>query len=189
MKERNSRVFIIEGVQGSGKTTAVEHLSEIGCKSFRGIPSGQELVVNREAENWKQSIAILELATNSSDGSTSVMDRSIWSLVAYNIRKKPHYSSLIYELGKKMFERRMSKGISCTIVFLEIDPEISLCREDSCSVHSLRSVKDVSEEVRVYQWLMENLEKDGFNVIRIKNSNISKEEFLDLVEQTVNTTG
>ncbi|MGI6278578.1 MAG: hypothetical protein ACOYJ8_02100 [Patescibacteria group bacterium] len=189
MKERNSRVFIIEGVQGSGKTTAAEHLSEMGYKSFRGIPPAQELVVNREAENWRQSIDVLELATNGSDGSTSAMDRSIWSLVAYNIRKKPHHSSLIYELGKKIFERRMGKGICCTIVFLEIDPEISFYREGGHCVHSPRSIEDVSEEVRAYQWLMENLERDGFNVIRIKNSDISKEEFLSLVEQTVNTIG
>jgi len=188
MKERNSQVFIIEGVQDSGKTTATEHLSQIGCKSFRGIPSGQELAANREVENWRQSIAIFELATKSSDESIAVMDRSIWSLVAYNIRKRPNYRSLIYKLGKKMFERRLCKGIDCAIVFLEIDPEISFSRKDGHGIHSHQSLEEAAEETQVYQWLMENLERDGFNIIRINNNDIPREEFLNLVEQTINTT-
>lgn len=188
MKERNSQVFIIEGMQGSGKTTAAEHLSQIGCKSFRGIPSKRELVDNREVENWRQSIGIFELATNSSDGSITVLDRSIWSLVAYNIRMKPNHRSLIYELGKRMFERRLCEEPDCTIIFLEVDPKVSFCREDGHSIHSHRSVEKAAEEEQVYQWLMENLERDGLNVIRIVNSGISREKFLGLVEQAVNTS-
>lgn len=188
MKERNSRVLIIEGVQGSGKTTAAKHLSEIGCELFRGIPSGQELIENREAENWKQSVAVLGLAINGPDGSISVMDRSIWSLVVYNTKKTPRHSSLIYKIGKEMFKRKIGEGVDCVIVFLEIEPKISFYREDSHGVHSSRSVRDVSEEILVYQQLMDNLERDGFNVIRIENSNIPEEKFLGLVEQTVKTT-
>ncbi|MBP8591241.1 hypothetical protein KBI33_02085 [Candidatus Shapirobacteria bacterium] len=185
MKERRSQVLIIEGAQGSGKTTAAEHLSKIGCKLVGGIPSGQELVVNREVENWKQSIDILELVINSSDGSISVMDRSIWSLVAYNIRKKPDHRSLIYDLGKNMFERIMGGKTDYRIVFLESDPETSFSREYGRGTHFHRSVEEVSEEIQIYQWLMGKLERDGFNVVRIRNNGISTEEFLSLVEQSV----
>lgn len=185
MKERSSQVFIIEGTQGSGKTTATEHLSRIGCRTFRGIPVGQELIDNREVENWQQSMNIFELAVNNPSGSIAVMDRSIWSLVVYNIRMKPGCRSLIYGLGKRMFERRLSEKSNCAIVFLETDPQISFDREDEGGIHSHKSIEEIAEEAEVYQWLMENLERDGFNVIRISNNDIPKEEFLDLVGQTL----
>jgi thymidylate kinase len=188
MKERNNRVLIIEGTQGSGKTTAAGHLATLGCKSFRGIPTGEELASNCEAQNWKQSNAIFEMAANDSDGSTAVLDRSVWSLVAYNIRKRPEHRSLIYELGKSMFKRRFCDETNCTLIFLETDPETSFCREDGHTIHSHRSLGEVSQEAQVYQWLVQNLEQDGFNVVRIPNNDISKEEFLNLVEQTAGIT-
>jgi hypothetical protein len=188
MRERNNRVIIVEGVQGSGKTTASEHLAQIGCVSFRGIPSGEELTANSEGENWRQSMVIFERAIEASEGLGSVMDRSIWSLVAYNIGRKPAHRSLIYNLGKKMFERRLDGKINCAVVFLEVNPEISFYREDGRGVHSHRLVEDVYKESQVYQWLMENLERDGFNVIHIKNNDIPREEFLDLVERVAVTT-
>ncbi|MHA1466377.1 MAG: hypothetical protein ACTSQ2_14905 [Candidatus Heimdallarchaeaceae archaeon] len=183
MKERNNRVLIIEGTQGSGKTTAAGHLTTLGCKPFRGIPTGEELASNCEAQNWKQSNAIFEMAINDSDGSTTVLDRSVWSLVAYNIGKHPKHRCLIYELGKSMFKRRFCNETNCILIFLETDPEISFSREGGHTIHSYRSVEEVSQEAEVYQWLVQNLEQDGFNVVRIPNNDISKEEFLGLVEQ------
>lgn len=188
MIEKNRRVIIVEGMQGSGKTTAIGHLSQIGCKPFRGIPSGQELIDNREVENWRQSMGIFELTINGTDGSIAVMDRSIWSLVAYNIRMKPNHRSLIYNLGKQMFEKSLGKKSDCTIVFLEIDPNVSFRREDGQGIHFHRSIAEATKEAQVYLWLMESMEKDGFNIIRIPNNDITIKEFLGLVEDVVNTT-
>ena len=186
-KEKNSRIYIVEGVQGSGKTTATGYLSQKnGCRSFRGIPSGQELTNNCEAENWRQSMNIFELALNSSNGITTIMDRSIWSLVAYNIGKKPDCHLLIYGLGKRMFDRRLMKEeFGCTIVFLEVNPSLSFQREDNSGFHSRGSIEEVIVETQVYSWLMEKLERDGYDVIRVKNNDVSKREFLGLVEQAI----
>lgn len=188
MTETNRRVVIVEGMQGSGKTTAIGHLSQIGCKPFRGIPSGQELADNREVENWRQSMGILELAFSSADGSIAVMDRSIWSLVAYNIRMKPDHRTLIYKLGKQMFEKRLKEKSGCTIVFLEVDPNVSFAREDGQGIHSHRTIAEATKEAQVYRWLMESMERDGFNVIRIPNNDITLDEFRGLIEDVVRTT-
>lgn len=188
MKERNNRVLIIEGTQGSGKTTAVGHLATLKCEPLRGIPTGEELASNCEAQNWKQSNAIFEMAMNDSNRSIVVLDRSVWSLVAYNIRKNPEYRCLIYELGKSMFKRRFCNETNCTLIFLETDPETSFSREDGHTIYSYRSLEEVSQETEVYQWLVQNLKQDGFNIVRIPNNDISKEKFLSLVEQTAGIT-
>jgi len=179
------KIILVEGPQGSGKTTAVNHLSELGYIPIRGIPDGDELSTNREVENWKRCCGIYEDCLSSTNGKTVAMDRSIWSLVAYNIRKKPEQRELIYRLGRNIFQRRLTGFTSPTLLFLEADPETCYGREDHKGRHSLLSPEQSCQEVEVYGWLAGQLERDGFVVRRLVNSGISQAHFKKLLVETV----
>lgn len=188
MKESQSpgyKVLIFEGVQGSGKTSAVAHLSRLGHLSMRGIPTNQELEKNRRAESWKRSLEIFELSMNRENGNVVALDRSLWSQIAYMIRLNPKRRTLIYSLAKEIFQRRTMNNPEYAIVFLDVSPEISYGREERTSLGSRASAEEVVREVEVYQWLMKNLKRDGFNIIRIPNDSITEEEFKEKLRQLV----
>lgn len=180
MVERQIKLVMFEGPQGSGKTTASLFLSENGYKNSRGIPLGEQLVLNCESENWRQSLKFLQETVESDDNFT--MDRSIWSLVVFNMRKKPDNGQLIYNLGKSLFQRRIG-NTNYRIAILVSRAEECLGREEKNSIVAIRDIEEAQEEVDAYDTLAHCLEKDGLKVARINNSGISKEEFLASLEQ------
>ena len=187
MSEQLSKLVIFEGVQGSGKTTAAGRLAVRGYVTLRGIPSGEDLAANKEWQNWRQSQAILEVVTSES-GSMIALDRSIWSLVAYNIRKNPEHCHLLYKLGRNRFKKSLPEGTNCTLVILDSSPETVFAREEDRGDHFYLTPEDAMDEAKIYDWLVQRLEGDGFDVVRVCNDGISIDEFYDRVEQMAGIT-
>lgn len=173
--QRGPNIVIFEGAQGSGKTSATQCFSENGYKKVRGIPTGPELLQNSEAQNWRQSCLILtKVAEN---GDFHALDRSLVSLIAFNMRKRPKEEDLIYNLGVSMF-RRSVNGKSYCVVAINAKADECLTREDKASVVAIGSLEEAQREVETYSRLVEKLRTDGLNIISVDNTGVSKEEFL-----------
>lgn len=182
MKEGHPKVVIFEGAQGSGKTSATRFLGQDGYKIVRGIPTGQQLIINRGADSWKQSIEIFRNVSN--DMSPSTMDRSLVSLIAYGMRVKPHAAELIYRVGSSIFQR-CTAGIDYCLIILNCTPHDSLSREDQISVMAIDSLDNAQKEIDTYKLLMLRLKADGFTVHLLNNSGITKEHFFEEIELTL----
>jgi thymidylate kinase len=181
MVERKGSVVMIEGIQGSGKSTTAKGLANlVGVASERGIPTGGDLFANKEVDNWLGSLSVL--IASCSDGDV-VLDRCFLSLLAYNIRKKPRERELLYRIGEPLFRRRMDIDKNL-IVFLDIDPEVCHEREDGCGMHSINSLEDSQKEAEVYRWLMSKLEDDGYRVLRITQGSI--DEVMGMILEELN---
>lgn len=180
MKEGQPCLAFMEGPQGVGKSLAAEHVSSLGFKLTRGIPTGIKLTTNTNYQNWQESLKILEQIVE--DKVPYVSDRSFWSLVVYNMRKNPKDANILYNLGSKMFYKRIN-GTKYNIILLSASPEDCMDRADSNSPVAIKSLKEAEKEAAAYQEILQRLKADGFNVTTLKNEGISQEEFLKQIEK------
>lgn len=174
------RLRQLEGPQGVGKTTASMHAEAIGFKYQRGIPTGDRLVANTEAQNWKESLEIMEAIVASREDTAT--DRSLWSLVAYSMRNKPQSADFFYETGSKLFRKRLD-GADYRIIIVYSAADICLQRANPDSPVSIKSVEEANSEIEAYSELLERLGADGYEVYSICNTGISREEFLSQVRE------
>lgn len=184
MSEKQSKLAFIEGPQGVGKTTAAEFAKTLGFRPIRGIPTREKLIVNTEIQNWTDSLRILdELAK---EIIPIVTDRSLWSLVAFNMRKKPYTSDLIYNLGSNLLKRRVN-GINHKVIIILSSADICLTRADPNNPISITDINEANQEIQTYLKLLERLKEDGFDVYEVCNSGITKKQFLEHIEDILMT--
>lgn len=170
--------IFIEGPQGSGKSLLAEHISKsIGCELTRGIPTGEELKSLSNKEIW---IATKEIANLPG---SRVYDRSLLSLISYNIKKKPKFEDFLYSLGSRQIIQISNKNMALW-VFIESD--VNTCWERQLEgVHSIDSFKSMEEEVSVYGSLYSKLEKSGNNLNLIKVRNGKDVEVIEFLEHSM----
>lgn len=176
MKPERSRLLFFEGAQGAGKTSAVKTLGESGAKCSRGIPQGEVLSKNSESENWLESLKNIIHCRD--EGGLFVIDRSIWSLVAYNMRKKPEQAELIFRLGSSFFSRYINEE-EYLIVIIDVDTDISIKRENKDGLKSRKNTSEAVAEIKTYRDLATRLTNEGFKVLVLNNN----EDNLDLFAQ------
>jgi len=181
LKESQPGLVVLEGPQGSGKTMVSNYLAEKNYNRLRGIPKTKELKSNTGVVSWLQAIQIL------SDGlddynQPCVLDRSIWSLVVFNMRMNPERADEYYEIGSRLFKRRTQNNKYCLVIFEE-SLSSGLARIDLVKSLSINSAQDLDEEINLYRRLAVNLASDGFNVIGIDNDKTSKEELIQIVDR------
>lgn len=174
MKQERSRLIFLEGAQGAGKTLAVGKLGEAGLKTVRGIPDGEKLSTNSETDNWIESLSIISRCLD--EGGMFAIDRSFWSLVVYNMRKKPEAADLIYRLGSSLFSR-CTDSKSYLLVIVDVEPKVSLEREDKEGLMARDGMTEAISEVDSYRDLAKRLINDGYNVVVIENSNLEEADF------------
>lgn len=177
MIERKAGAVLIEGPQGTGKTSLTaevpRHFPNI--KTARGIPDNSYLINHREAEIWRETLKIF----NEGQDDCRVFDRSILSLVAYNLRKYPQAETLIFGLGLSYLNR--IHQATPNILLLFIDAEVEKCLERQPVTRSgfkIHSPVEMKAEVEIYQRLANWLIGEGFMVERLQN-NASWEQFLE----------
>lgn len=146
--------IILEGSQGAGKTTAATYLAQIlEANLQRGIPQSELLKINSEPQNWQESYAVL--VQDQAEGIT-IFDRSLVSLIAYNMRTRPNYRELVYRLGASFLQRAVASTPHC-FVFLEATPEECLMRQNMNTVCALGNLDVIKEEIRIYSEIAERL--------------------------------
>ena len=160
-------LIIFEGPQGVGKTTSTQYLTDRGFILERGIPTGQELMSNGSLQNWRSSIDLLNQPTGPS---TRVLDRCLWSIVAFNQRLKPNQSELIYRLGREAFKRALGNR-NYALVFIDSTAEECYLRKSADSgVMRFTSFDQYVEEITIYRNLYQRLADDGFPVTQLINT-------------------
>ncbi|MBI2021635.1 hypothetical protein HYS93_01980 [Candidatus Daviesbacteria bacterium] len=167
-------LLIIEGPQGSGKTTVATFMSTKGFTLVRGIPLAEQLIKNREYQNWHEASKIAQECIRLGNG--VVLDRCLWSLVAFNMRVRSGYEDLVYRLGISRFQRCIGSG-SYLLIILQAPP--SLCMERNINDKTpltLYRYQDYEQEVGIYQKLHQKLVSDGINTRTIDN--IGTKDFL-----------
>lgn len=175
---KNFKIVFIEGPQGSGKTTIASYVEKLGYRLARGIPVSDRLIANSEKQNWEESLVMLKMLL--CEENPLVMDRSIWSLAAFTMRKKPEHASLVYKIAKNMFCRRVH-GINYKVLILMSSAQECISRSNPASLLSIKSIKESEEEIYIYQRLFEKLKNDGIEICSIDNQNIPIEEFFERV--------
>lgn len=186
MVERKTGTVVVEGPQGVGKTSLVaeasRHLPEI--KAARGIPNNAYLSSHRELEIWQETLRIFN--DSQIDCDYRVFDRSILSLVAYNLRKHPRAETLIFSLGLSYLNRMHQ--MTHSILLLLIDAEVEKCLERQPATKDsfkICSPVEIEAEAKAYQRLAGWLVDEGFMVERLEN-NTSWGEFLEQACFTIN---
>lgn len=174
----NLKIVFVEGPQGSGKTTAASYIESFGYRLIRGIPTSNFLIENSERKNWEESLAILN--KHMQDEKPFVMDRSIWSLAVFMMRKRREYSNLVYRVAKNMFYRRMM-GTQYKVLVLLSPAHECIKRANPDSLLSLKNIRDVEDEIFAYQRLIDQLNYDGIEVCAIYNQNISLSDFFNRI--------
>ena len=182
MIERQTSIAFIEGPQGAGKTTATKYAETLGFRTARGIPTGNRLIANTEAENWAESLSILNCLI--SDRIPTVTDRSLWSLIVFNMRRKPDSAELVYKLGSSLIRRRLNGTNNKTLIILS-PAATCISRANPNSPVSITDLNEENEEVKTYANLLERLKTDGFNTLSISNTGITKKEFLEQVKEAL----
>jgi len=182
MKELQPQMVFIEGPQGVGKSTAAEFLESLGYKLVRGIPTGERLTKNTVSQNWTESVSILDEAVRQKQ--PTVMDRSVWSLVVFNMRKRPECSDLVYHIGSSMFQRGIGR-VSYNVITIFATPEECLRRANSDSPVSITNIDETKSEIDAYMKFLKQMKADNFEAIGVENIGISKEEFLSRVRSLV----
>lgn len=174
MSLSKGEVVIFEGPQGSGKTTCTDFFESRGYVKVRGIPEGEELIRNSNLQNWDRTTSILKDHLDYSGGRI-VMDRSILSLIAFQMRKRPTDSKFFYDLGRNNLCRTLS-GINYRVVFLAGDPSQQYERNMADTTPAaLKSFTEYLEEGDTYDLLFQRLYGDNFNVKKLVNKGTLKE--------------
>lgn len=179
MLENATKLAFMEGPQGVGKTSAVQHAATIGYRPVRGIPIGEKLVTNSTAQIWKESLDILDLLAR--QGEHFVSDRSFWSLVVYKMRKRPEFADSFYERGSHVFKDKLD-GVDHKVIVIFAEPQTCLLRANPDSPVAITDLKESEDEAKAYKDLLLRLKDDGFKAVTIYNEGISRDKFRSELE-------
>lgn len=187
MSKENTRVVIVEGCQGVGKSTVSREiaLKLPNSRAERGIPSGDDLFSKPEQDIWLATRNRLERALAANNGIT-FFDRQFPSLIAYQMRTKTKHSDLIFNIGRSFFSRRLDghkENGSLMVIGLESDVETCLSRQGEGKFAVCR--EELECELKNYERVFSELAMNGFSVLRFRNDSTLEE----LENEIINSIG
>lgn len=171
MSEKYPKAVIIEGPQGSGKSTLTARLTERipNARDIRGIPENDYLTTNTEAEVWLETRNIFREILNNNEGPV-ICDRQFPSLITYQARIKEGGRRVATNVGLSFFKRNIN-GHGDNLVIIGLESSVDDCLERQGKGVFCVDRKGLIREIDEYRRLLDELEGNGFNVIRVRNNN------------------
>lgn len=176
--------ILIEGPQGSGKTSLTKHLGGLfECGVSRGFPSSDFIKHSEsQVEICEKSFALISEPRTS----TSVYDRSPISQFVWEARNGVDFESCI--LCATYALNIMSRDGHVTLLFIDAEPTTCIERQDITTDLSI-DAKTVVDEVILYREFfrrMKELNISNVDVVSVFNSaEFSKEDFLSHSESVL----